>query len=105
MEERARILNDFSACMLCGRVLATVVAKLGDQSLTTAIQEREGSWLSFAWHPSFSQALVEFYDWEFEPEVTHQSGHCPLCRRRIVFQTDEQEDTARLLLETWATRR
>lgn len=99
---RQGVLNDFSACMLCGRFLATVLAKLGDRSLDDALRQRDGVWLKFPWHPSFGQALIEFFDWHYDGGEEHHGGHCPLCYRRMIYQQEGEQ--AVLLLESTAGR-
>ena len=96
VSDRNSIFQSFSACPLCGHMMATLSAMVGNENMESIIENRKGPWLEYPWQPTLSEALVRYYDLHFKPDVEWFSGHCPLCRRRFTFQRGEESAILRI---------
>jgi hypothetical protein len=84
------MVHNFSACPLCGYFLASLMALLGDESLSEAGDGDNDPWLKFEWQSPMTEMLAKYYDWQLMPNTELHTNRCPLCRRRMVYEETEE---------------
>ncbi len=72
--------------------MASLLALLGDETLENTLENDQGNWFQFPWHPSIAIMLTTYFDWDFAPGIEGFSGRCPSCLRRISYLRNISDD-------------
>lgn len=88
--ELERVLRNFVACDRCSFFLAGYRVIHGLDNLEAAAKNQSDRWLALSWNSETRHLLQKSYGGQLDVDLYYYNSHCPACRRRFVYQADEE---------------